>query len=122
MCVGSSCTDSSCSQHFANLKTLEWAFLYNPLKVVVIRCVCRLFYHTFPFTQLPILVFGKRHSVNTFLRSQLVWVTLIVKGVADSMMDNCQSAALQSVLRPPIMFLDCKSFLSFMCSIHFQKI
>ncbi len=97
VCGGSWCLDPSLSPFLVKFtQILESILLDNPHKAAVLSVGCASFSSTlFPSTQ---------HSVNmlgystlwtaSFFGNAWLWLTLLVKGVNDCLLDNCQISSL----------------------------
>ncbi len=69
---------------------------YNPHKAVVLSVGCASFSSTlFPSTQLSVNMLGYSTLWTASLfGNECLWLTLIVKGVNDYLLDNCQISSL----------------------------
>jgi len=94
---GSWCTDSSLSPLLVKLpQIIEWPLLDNPFKAAVIPVACAPFPTTlFPSTQLSMNMLGYSTLwTASFFSNDLLWLTLLVEGVNDCLLDNCQVSSL----------------------------
>ncbi len=97
VCGGSWCLDLSLSPFLVKFtQILESIFLDNPHKAAVLSVGCASFSSTlFPFTQLSVNML--RYSTlwtASFFGNECLWLTLLVKGVNDCLLDNCQISSL----------------------------
>ncbi len=93
LCGGSWCLDPSLSPFLVKFtQTLESILLDNPHKAAVLSVGCASFSSTlFPSTQLSfnMLVYSTQWTASFFC-NECLWLTLLVKGVNDCLLDNCQ--------------------------------
>ncbi len=97
VCGGSWCLDPILSPFFVKFnQILESILLDNPHKAVVLSVGCASFSYTlFPSTQLPVNMLGYSTLwTASFFGNQCLWLTLLVKGVNDCLLDNCQISSL----------------------------
>ncbi len=97
VCGGSWCLDPSFSPFLVKFtKILESILLDNPHKAAVLSVGCASFSSPlFPSTQLSVNMLG--HSTlwtASFFGNECLWLTLLVKGVNDCLLDNCQISSL----------------------------
>ncbi len=88
VCGGSWCLDPSLSP----FQILELILLDNPHKAAVLSVGCASFSSTlFPSTQLSVKMLGYSTLwTASFFGNECLWLTLLVKGVNDCLLDNCQ--------------------------------
>ena len=94
---GSSCTESSLRPLLVNLpQILERPLLHNALKAAVIPVACAPLSTTlFPSTQLSMNIFGYSTLwTASVFSNDLLWLTLLVEGVSDCVLDNCNVISL----------------------------
>ncbi len=97
VCGGSWCLDPSLSPFLVKFtQILESVLLDNPHKAVVLSVGCASFSSTlFPSTQLSINMLGYSTLwTASFFGNECLWLTLLVKGVNDCLLDNCQISSL----------------------------
>ncbi len=75
---------------------LESFLLDNPHKALVLSVGCASFSSTlFPSTQLSVNMLGYSTLwTASFFGNECLWLTLLVKGVNDCLLDNCQISSL----------------------------
>ncbi len=94
---GSWCLDPSLSPFLVKFtQILESIFLDNPHKAAVLSVGCASFSSTlFPSTQLSVNMLGYSTLwTASFFGNECLWLTLLVKGVNDCLLDNCQISSL----------------------------
>ncbi len=97
VCGGSWCLDPSLSPFLVKFtQILESILLDNPHKAAVLSVGCVSFSSTlFPSTQLSVNMLGYSTLwTASFFGNECVWITLLVKGVNDCLLDNCQISSL----------------------------
>ncbi len=97
VCGGSWCLDPSPSPFLVKFtQILESILLDNPHKAAVLSVGCASFSSTlFPSTQLSVNMLGYSTLWTASLFSnECLWLTLLVKGVNDCLLDNCQISSL----------------------------
>ncbi len=97
VCGGSWWLDPSLSPFIVKFtQILESIFLDNPHKAAVLSVGCASFSSTlFPSTQLSVNMLGYSTLwTDSFFGNECLWLTLLVKGVNDCLLDNCQSSSL----------------------------
>ncbi len=93
VCGGSWCLDPSLSPFLVKFtQILESVLLDNPHKAAVLSVGCASFSSTrFPSTQLSVNMRGYSTLwTANFFGNECLWLTLLVKGVNDCVLDNCQ--------------------------------
>ncbi len=92
VCGGSWCLDTSLSPFLVKFtQILESILLDNSHKAAVLSVGCASYSSTlFPFTQLSVNMLG----YSSLLWQLILWLTLLVKGVNDCLLDNCQISSL----------------------------
>ncbi len=93
VCGGSWCLDPSLSPFLVKFtQILESILLDNPHKAAVLSVGCASFSSTvFPSTQLSVNMLGYSTLWTArFFGNECLWLTLLVKGVNDCLLDNCQ--------------------------------
>ncbi len=97
-CVcGGSCLDPSLSPFLVKFtQILESILLDNPHKDSILSVDCASFSSTlFPSTQLSVNMLGYSTLWTAiFFGNECLWLTLLVKGVNDCLLDNCQISSL----------------------------
>ncbi len=97
VCGGSWCLDPSLSPILVKFtQILELILLDNPHKSLVLSIGCAFFLPTlFPSTQLSVNMLGYSTLwTASFFVNECLWLTLLVKGVNDCLLDNCQVSSL----------------------------
>ncbi len=97
VCGGSWCLDPSLSPFLVKFtQILESILLDNPHKAAVLSVGCASFSSTlFPSTQLSVNMLGYSTLwTASFFGNGCLWLTLLVKGVNDCLLDNCQINSL----------------------------
>ncbi len=97
VCGGSWCLDPSLSPFLVKFtQILESILLDNPHKAAVLSVGCASFSSTlFPSTQLSVNMLGYSTLwTASFFGNECLWFTLLVKGVNDCLLDNCQISSL----------------------------
>ncbi len=97
VCGGSWCLDPSLSPFLVKFtQILESILLDNPLKAAILSFGCASFSSTlFPSTQLSVNMLGYSTLwTASFFGNECLWLTLLVKGVNDCLLDNCQISSL----------------------------
>ncbi len=97
VCGGSWCLDPSLSPFLGKFtQILESILLDNPHKAAVLSVGCASFSSTiFPSTQLSVNMLGYSTLwTASFFGNECLWLTLLVKGVNDCLLDNCQISSL----------------------------
>ncbi len=97
VCSGSWCLDPSLSPFLVKFtQILESVLLDNPHKAVVLSVGCASVSSTlFPSTQLSVNMLGYSTLwTASFFGNECLWLTLLVKGVNDWLLDNCQISSL----------------------------
>ncbi len=97
VCGGSWCLDPSLSPFLVKFtQILESILLDNPHKAAVLSVGCASFSSTlFPSTQLSVNMLGYSTLwTASFFGNECLWLTLLVKGVNDCLLDNCQISSL----------------------------
>ncbi len=97
VCGGSWCLDPSLSPFLVKFtQILESILLDNPHKAAVLSVGCASFSSTlFPSTQLSANMLGYSTLwTASFFGNECLWLTLLVKGVNDCLLDNCQISSL----------------------------
>ncbi len=97
VCDGSWCLDPSLSPFLVKFtQILESILLDNLHKAVVLSVGCASFSSTlFPSTQLSVNMLGySTLRTASFFGDECLWLTLLVKGVNDCLLDNCQISSL----------------------------
>ncbi len=93
VCGGSWCLDPSLSPFLVKfIQFLESILLDNPHQAAVLSVGCASFSSTpFLFTQLSVNMLGYSTLwTASFFGNECLWLTLLVKGVNDCLLDNCQ--------------------------------
>ncbi len=93
VCGGPWCLDPSLSPFLVKFtQILESILLYNPHKAAFLSVGCASFSYTlFPSTQLSVNMLGYSTLWTTsFFGNECLWLTLLVKGVNDCLLENCQ--------------------------------
>ncbi len=93
VCGGSWCLDPSLSPFLVMFTQIfELILLDNPHKAAVLSVGCASLSSTlFPSTQLSVNMLGYSTLwTASFSGNACLWVTLLVKGVNDCLLDNCQ--------------------------------
>ncbi len=94
---GSWCLDPSLSPFLVKFTQIpESILLDNPHKAAVLSVGCASFSSTlFPSTQLSVNMLGYSTLWTAgFFGNECLWLTLLVKGVNDCLLDNCQINSL----------------------------
>ncbi len=97
LCGGSWCLDPSLSPFLVKFtQILESILLDNPHKAAVLSVGCASFSSTlFPSAQLSVNMLGYSTLwTASFFGNECLWLTLLVKGVNDCLLDNCQISSL----------------------------
>ncbi len=97
VCGGYWCLDPSLSPFLVKFtQILESILLDNPHKAAVHSVGCASFSSTlFPSTQLSVNMLGYSTLwTASFFGNDCLWLTLLVKGVNDCLLDNCQISSL----------------------------
>ncbi len=97
VCGGSWCLDPSVSPFLVKFtQILELILLDNPQKAAVLSVGCASFSSTlFPSTQLSVNLLGySTLGTDSFFGNECLWLTLLVKGVNNCLLDNCQISSL----------------------------
>ncbi len=97
VCGGSWCLGPSLSPFLVKFtQILESILLDNPHKTTVLSVGCASFSSTlFPSTQLSVNMLGYSTLwTASFFGNECLWLTLLVKGVNDCLLDNCQISSL----------------------------
>ncbi len=97
VCGGSWCLDPSLSPFLVKFtQILESILLDNPHKAAVLSVGCASFSSTlFPSTQLSVNMLGYSTLwTASFFSNECLWLILLVKGVNDCLLDNCQISSL----------------------------
>ncbi len=97
VCGGSWCLDPSLSPFLVKFtQILESILLDNPHKAAVLSVGCASFSFTlFPSTQLYVNMLGYSTLWTAILfGNECLWLTLLVKGVNDCLLGNCQISSL----------------------------
>ncbi len=97
VCGGSWCLDPSFSPFLVKFtQILESILLDNPHKTAVLSVGWASFSSTLsPSTQLSVNVLGYSTLwTASFFGNECLWLTLLVKGVNDCLLDNCQISSL----------------------------
>ncbi len=97
VCGGSWCLDPSFSPFLVKFtQILESILLDNPHKAAVLSVGCASFSSTlFPSTQLSVNLLGYSTLwTASFFGNECLWLILLVKGVNDCLLDNCQISSL----------------------------
>ncbi len=97
VCGGSWCLDPSLSPFLVKFtQILESILLDNPHKAAVLSVGYASFSSTlFPSTQLSVNMLGYSTLwTASFFGNECLWLTLLVKGVSDCLLDNCQISSL----------------------------
>ncbi len=97
VCGGSWCLDLSLSPFLVKFtQILESILLDNPHKAAVFLVGCASFSSTlFPSTQLSVNMLGYSTLwTASFFVNECLWLTLLVKGVNDCLLGNCQIGSL----------------------------
>ncbi len=101
VCGGSWCLDPSLGPFLVKFtQILESILLDNPHKAAVLSVGCASFSSTlFPSTQLSVNMLGYSTlwTANIF-GNECLWFTLLVKGVNDCLLDNCQISSLPKII------------------------
>ncbi len=98
VCGGSWCLDTSLSPLLVQFtQILKSILLDNPHKAAALLVGCASFSSTlFPSTQLSVNMLGYSTLWTvSFFGNECLWLTLLVKGVNDCLLDNCQISSLQ---------------------------
>ncbi len=93
VCGGSWCLDPSLSPFFVKFtQIIESVLLDNPHKAAFLSVGCASFSSTLcPYTQLSVNMLGYSTLwTASFFGNECLWLTLLVKGVDDCLLDNCQ--------------------------------
>ncbi len=92
VCGGSWCLDPSLSPFLVKFTQI----LDNPHKAAVLSVWCAFFSSTlFTSTQLSVNMLGYSTLwTDSFFGNECLWLTLLVKGVNDCLLDNCQINSL----------------------------
>ncbi len=97
VCSGSWCLDPSLSPFLVKFtQILESILLDNPHKAAVLSVGCASFSSTlFPSIQLSVNMLGYSTLwTASFFGNECLWLTLLVKGFDDCLLDNCQISSL----------------------------
>ncbi len=97
VCGDSWCLDPSLSPFLVKItQIIESILLDNPHKAAVLSVGCASFSSTlFPSTQLSVNMLGYSTLwTASFFGNECLWLTLLVKGVNDCLLDNCQISSL----------------------------
>ncbi len=97
VCGGSWCLDPSLSPFIVKFtQILESILLDNPHKAAVLSVGCASFCSTlFTSTKLSVNMLGYSTLwTASFFGNECLWLTLLVKGVKDCLLDNCQISSL----------------------------
>ncbi len=97
VCGGSWCLDPSLSPFLVKFtQILESILLENPHKAAVLSVGCASFSSTlFPSTQISVNMLGySTQWTASLFGNECLWLTLLVKGVNDCLLDNCQISSL----------------------------
>ncbi len=97
VCGGSWCLDPSLSPFLVKFtQILESILLNNTHKAAVLSDGCVSLSSTlFPSTQLSVNMFGYSTLwTDSFFGNECLWLTLLVKGVNECLLDNCQISSL----------------------------
>ncbi len=97
VCGGSWCLDPSLSPFLVKFtQILELILLDDPHKAAVFSVGCASFSSTlFPSTQLSVNMLGYSTLwTASFFGNECLWLILLVKGVNDCLLDNCQISSL----------------------------
>ncbi len=96
VCGGSWCLDPSLSPFLVKFTHILESILHNPHKAAVLSVGCASFSSTlFPSTQLSVNMLGYSTLwTASFFGNECLWLTLLVKGVNDYLLDNCQISSL----------------------------
>ncbi len=97
VCSDTWCLDPSLSPFLVKFtQILESILLNNPHKGAVLSVGCAYFSSTlFPSTQLSVNMLGYNTLwTASFFGNECLWLTLLVKGVNDCLLDNCQISSL----------------------------
>ncbi len=97
VCGGSWCFDPSLSPFLVKFtQILESILLDKPHKAAVLSVGCASFSSTlFPSTQLTVNMLGYSTLwTASFFGNACLWLTLLVKGVNDGLLDNCYISSL----------------------------
>ncbi len=97
VCGGSWCLDPSLSPFLVKFtQILESILLDNPHKAAVLSVGCASFSSTlFPSSQLSVNMLGYSTLwTASFFGNECLWLTLLVKGVNDCLLNNCQISSL----------------------------
>ncbi len=97
VCGGSWCLDPSLSPFLVKFtQILESILLDNTHKAAVLLVGCAFFSSTlFPSTQLSVNMLGYSTLwTASFFGNECLWLTLLVKGVNDCLLENCQISSL----------------------------
>ncbi len=97
VCGGSWCLDPSLSPFLVKFtQILESIFFDNPHNTAVLSVVCASFSSIlFPSTQLSVNMLGySTLSTASFFGNEYMWLTLLMKGVNDCLLDNYQISSL----------------------------
>ncbi len=96
VCGGSWCLDPSLSPFLVKFTLiLEFILLENPHKAAVLSVGCAFYSTLFPSTQLSVNMLGYSTLwTASFFGYECLWLTLLVKGVNDCLLDNCQISSL----------------------------
>ncbi len=97
VCGGSWCLETSLSPFLVKFtQILESILLDNPHKAAVLSADCASFSSTlFPSTQLSVNKLGYSTLwTASFFGNECLWLTLLLKGVNDCLLDNCQISSL----------------------------
>ncbi len=89
-------TPASVHSLWSSTKFLKSILLDNPHKAAVLSVGCASFSSTlFPSTQLSVNMLGYSTLwIDSFYGNEYLWLTLLVKGVNDCLLDNCQISSL----------------------------
>ncbi len=100
VCGGSWCLDPSLSLFLVKFtQIIESILLDNPHKAAVLSVGCASFSSTlFPSTQLSVKMLGYSTLwTASFFGNECLWLTLLVMGVNDCLLDNCQISSLEDL-------------------------
>ncbi len=101
VCGGYWCLDPSLSQFLVKFtQILELILLVDPHKAAVLSDGCASFSSAlFPSTQLSVYMLGcSTLWTASFFGNECLWLTLLVKGVNDCLLDNCRSAVFPIIV------------------------
>ncbi len=96
VCGGSWCLDPSLSPFLVKFTQILESILLDNHKAAVLSVGCASFSSTlFPSTQLSVNMLGYSTLWKaSFFGNECLWLTLLVKGVNDCLLDNCQISSL----------------------------